>query len=103
MDADVLAWGERNHGLVCGSVEDMQEAAVHCDVLTNAGEPHLGLQRWARGASARGAPGLRYDFASYANPWSATKNGKESPTVAAARASSAKSAAAHCAAAHLRP
>ncbi len=88
VDASVFAWGERSHGILCDSVDAaaaMQEAAVYCDVLTNAGQPQLGLQHWARAASVHGALGLRYDYASYANPW--TPNGKEAPADAAARAS----------------
>ena len=89
-DASVLAWGEANHGIFCASLEDMasmQEAALHCDVLTNAGEPQLGLEYWARSARVHGAQGLRCDYASFVNPWTTSCNGKESPNVAAVRES----------------
>ena len=71
-DPSLMAWGERNHGLVCGSLADMiamQEAACFSDVLASSGEPRLGLEYWARNANARGAPGLRDDYAAYASPW----------------------------------
>ena len=64
----------------------MQEAAVYCNVMTNAGEPQLGLECWARSAAAHVAPDLRYDYASYVNPF----DGKESPAVASASESYSK-------------
>ena len=63
----------------------MQEAACFSDVLGTSGEPRLGLEYWARNASARVAPGLRYDFAAYASPWSLGADRKGS--VAAVRSS----------------
>ena len=89
VDASVLAWGERNHGILCDSLANMisvQEAAVECDMLTNSGQPQLGMEYWARSAAVHGASNLRYDFAAYANPWSSGV-GKESLTTAAARLS----------------
>ena len=66
----------------------MQDAAVHCDVLTSAGQPELGLECWARSAGVHGNPSLRYDYARYLNPWSA--DGKETPAVASSRESFSK-------------
>ena len=106
VDARVMAWGEANHGLVCATVEEMaamQEAAGHCDIMTNAGQPQLGLEYWARSASVHGAPGLRYDYASFVNPWATAADGEDTPATAAARARFAKSEELHCAATHLRP
>ena len=87
-DPSVLAWGEANNAILCESLEDMakmQDAAVYCDVLTNDGQPQLGLEYWARSASVHGAQGLRYNYASFMNPWSA--DGKETPAIASARES----------------
>ena len=71
---DVLAWGERNLGATCATLEDMakmQKAAADGDVLCSAGEWSLGLDHFARSAACLGQTGLRYDYARFANPWSA--------------------------------
>ena len=73
-DPAVLPWGERNLGVTCETLESMvtmQEAAATADLLCNGGEFELGLDHFARSAACLGQTGLRYDYARFANPWSA--------------------------------
>ena len=77
---DVLAWGERNLGVTCDTLEDMaamQEAAVTCDVLQTGGEHDVGLDHFARSAACLGqrSTKLRYDHATFVNPWAAPAAG----------------------------
>ena len=77
---DVLAWGERNLGATCATLEDMaamQEAAVTCDVLQSGGEYPCGLDHFARSAACLGqrSTKLRYDYATFVNPWAAPAAG----------------------------
>ncbi len=78
-DMGTLSWGEANLGVACGSVDDMllmQESAVLCDVLMSTDDADagfardLGLDHFVRSAAAQARAGLRYDYQSYANPWS---------------------------------
>ena len=76
---DVLAWGERNLGVTCATLENMaamQEAAVTADVLLNGGECDAGLDHFARSATCLGQKGQRYDYASFISPWSAPVESK---------------------------
>ena len=71
-DPAVLPWGESNLGLTCDSLESMaamQEAAATADVLCKGGQYELGLDHFARSASAHRQTGLRYDYAQWSNPW----------------------------------
>ena len=76
-DYGVLAWGERNLGVACETIEDMarmQEAACLADTMVVGGAAELGLDHFARSAALKPRTALRYDYRAYSAP---DRNGKE--------------------------
>ena len=78
-DPEILAWGERNLGVTCDTLESMalmQEAASTSDVLCTSGAWSLGLDHFARSATCLGQKGRRYEYAAFVNPWSTPAEAK---------------------------
>ena len=74
-DDQVVAWGERNLGLLTDTLEDMcsmQEEACFMDVLSTNGQQEIGLDCFARRAATmpKSKPSQnRYDYKMFVNPW----------------------------------
>ena len=89
-DDGVLAWGERNLGISCETMEDMarlQEAASLADTFVVGGAGELGLDHFVRSAALKPRTSLRYDYKAYSAPegdpskWIGGKEASESSDV----------------------